>query len=327
MALANHRRKLAWVTVGLVMAGLGVGISSRLHATADTPTANPSDQLLGDLVHLDRQLVKLQDAAGRGASADDLVPLVENARAAKRDVLKDFPDVLGLPYDTTFGRLACVDTLLWAVRSIGTGGIKSNFAGDSVAFDHFLKQAKSCKETLEATIRARGETGVTPTTTTVPGSTSSSSSSASSTSSTSSSSTSSTSSSSTSSTSSTSTTLGQVGVLHGTMNWQFFDATEVAGTGSFTQSPAGPALDEVKVVVPGGRTITNEICPTQLPNPTIATTTTAGDTLICSGGTLAVGNAFQLNVQTSPDPTAGMGGQLFGRQNGTFAGPFTITGP
>jgi hypothetical protein len=111
------------------------------------------------------------------------------------------------------------------------------------------------------------------------------------------------------------------------MNWQFFDATEVQGRGSFSQSPAGPALDEVKVVVPGGRTIINELCPTQLPDPAIATTTTASDTLICSGGTLAVGDTFQLNVQTSPNPSSGMGGQLFGHQNGGFAGPFSISGP
>ena len=102
--------------------------------------------------------------------------------------------------------------------------------------------------------------------------------------------------------------------------WSFFSTNEVAGAGRFT----GPAttLSDVRVVLPSGIEITDHLCPTQLPNSTIA-----GNSITCDGGTLSVGQSFTLNLQTSPFPTAGMGGQLFGGGPGGEVGPFTITGP
>jgi hypothetical protein len=87
-----------------------------------------------------------------------------------------------------------------------------------------------------------------------------------------------------------------------------------------TQSP----IDAIKVVVPGGRQITNTLCPTQLPQSMITTTATANDTLICSGGSLPLGTNTTLNVQTSPAPDPGMGGQVYGRQDGAFKGPYSV---
>lgn len=89
-------------------------------------------------------------------------------------------------------------------------------------------------------------------------------------------------------------------------------------------------LDAITVVPPSGSTarqITNYICPSQLPNPTTSTTTNPNDTLICTGGSLAVGADFTLNVRTNPAPSPGMGGRIYGRQDGTVKGPFSITGP
>jgi hypothetical protein len=87
----------------------------------------------------------------------------------------------------------------------------------------------------------------------------------------------------------------------------------------------------VKVVIPasGGtpRQVTNWVCPTQLPTTAVSTTTNTNDTLKCSGGSLPVGQTFQLFVRTNPDASAGMGGQLFGQQDSVFKGPFAITGP
>lgn len=124
--------------------------------------------------------------------------------------------------------------------------------------------------------------------------------------------------------------------------WETFGTNEVRGVGSFfvqgggsrslagARGASGP-LDAVKVVVPPEgateRRITNQLCPIQLPNPEVSKTTNPDDTLTCTGGTLQVGEQFSLNVRTTPPPTAGMGGQLFGRQGGSFKGPFTITGP
>jgi hypothetical protein len=128
-------------------------------------------------------------------------------------------------------------------------------------------------------------------------------------------------------------------------NWSFFDPTEVKldatfslqnGTGGTPRSFAiaadtGTPLDAVEVVVPSAgstaRQIVNSLCPTQLPTATVSTTVTPSDTLTCSGGSLAIGQQFTLNVQTSPAPASAMGGQLFGRQDGTFKGPFAIAGP
>lgn len=102
--------------------------------------------------------------------------------------------------------------------------------------------------------------------------------------------------------------------------WSFFDPQEVAGAGHFT----GPAttFNGIKVVLPSNFNITNHLCPGQLPHATIT-----GNVIVCDGGTLSTGQNFTLNLQTSPFPTTGMGGQLFGETPGGPLGPFTITGP
>ena len=107
----------------------------------------------------------------------------------------------------------------------------------------------------------------------------------------------------------------------GTFAWHFFSSNEIAGAGQFT----GPAttFNGVRIVLPSGFVITNHICPSQLPNSAIS-----GNTIACGGGTLTVGQPFALNLQTSPFPTPGMGGQLFGiGTEGAVSGPFTIQGP
>ena len=107
----------------------------------------------------------------------------------------------------------------------------------------------------------------------------------------------------------------------GTFAWHFFGSNEVAGSGLFT----GPAtnFNSVRIVLPSGFVITNHICPSQLPNVAIS-----GNTIACGGGTLAAGQPFAFNLQTSPFPTPGMGGQLFGiGTEGAVSGPFPITGP
>jgi hypothetical protein len=121
--------------------------------------------------------------------------------------------------------------------------------------------------------------------------------------------------------------------LVGTAEWTLFggSANEAVLSGEFNYSVTSPAaasshLDAVRVVVPS-RQITNFLCPLQLPLATVSTTDSTRDTLTCSGGTLPLGEQFQLNVRMSPGPTAGMGGRLFGREDGVFQGPFEITGP
>jgi hypothetical protein len=52
-----------------------------------------------------------------------------------------------------------------------------------------------------------------------------------------------------------------------------------------------------------------------------------GHTLDCGGGTLRMGERFTLNIQTSPVPPSGMGGQMYGYVGGSAVGTFTITGP
>jgi hypothetical protein len=108
--------------------------------------------------------------------------------------------------------------------------------------------------------------------------------------------------------------------LGATFTWHVFSSNEIAGAGQFT----GPAttLDGIRVVLPGNFTITNKLCPIQLPNAVIS-----GSSISCGGGTLTTGQPFTLNLQTVPNPPAGIGGQLFGDVTGTTVGPFTITGP
>jgi hypothetical protein len=112
--------------------------------------------------------------------------------------------------------------------------------------------------------------------------------------------------------------------LDAEFTWHFFSSNEVAGSGEFT-GPAG-SITAIRVVVPPSgstaRAITNRLCPAQLPTASVT-----GNTIVCSGGTLAVGQQFTLNLQTSPLPTPDMGGQLFGELGSEFVGPFPITGP
>jgi hypothetical protein len=121
-----------------------------------------------------------------------------------------------------------------------------------------------------------------------------------------------------------------------TMVWRFFDATEVFVPDArfFLRSqPAQAAqsrspITAVRVIVP--RQITNFLCPTQLPNGTISTIDQASDTLTCrssTGGSIALDEQFRMNLRTSPNPSSGMGGRAFGEQDGSFKGPFNISGP
>ena len=123
--------------------------------------------------------------------------------------------------------------------------------------------------------------------------------------------------------------------------WHFEGPNEVKLTGvlsgaSYAKPLAHSAdstnpVDAIKVVLPPAgttpRKVTNYICPTQLPSAAITTTSNAQDTLTCSGGSLALGQQFSLNVQSSPLPAAGMGGQLLVHQDGAYLAPFPITGP
>jgi hypothetical protein len=95
--------------------------------------------------------------------------------------------------------------------------------------------------------------------------------------------------------------------------------------------PAGTPIEALEFVVPPAgsapRQITNEICPSSLPSFSITTTNTPNDTLLCEGGSLPVGQAFQMKVHTVPNPTAGMGGQVYARRAGVLEGPFPASGP
>jgi hypothetical protein len=90
-------------------------------------------------------------------------------------------------------------------------------------------------------------------------------------------------------------------------------------------------VDAIKVVLPPAgttpRRVTNYICPTQLPTAAITTTTNANDTLMCSGGSLPLDQQFSLNVQSSPLPSAGMGGQLIVHQDGAYLPALPFGGP
>jgi len=95
--------------------------------------------------------------------------------------------------------------------------------------------------------------------------------------------------------------------------WSFEGTAEVKLVGMFTGSL--------------GRTVSNEICPSQLPMAAVITTKTNDDTLMCSGGALPLNQTFSVNVETLPPPSLGMGGVLSAEQNGTWTTPFTFTGP
>jgi hypothetical protein len=101
--------------------------------------------------------------------------------------------------------------------------------------------------------------------------------------------------------------------------------------GDAADSPASTPIDALEFVVPpkgsAPRQITNEICPASLPSFSITTTHTQNDTLVCQGGSLPVGTAFQMKVHTVPNPSAGMGGQVYARRAGVLEGPFPASGP
>jgi hypothetical protein len=122
--------------------------------------------------------------------------------------------------------------------------------------------------------------------------------------------------------------------------WAFVDPTEVRLLATFSGAYiAGGArvadstnpISAIKVVLPPAgttpRAVTNYICPTQLPTAAITTTRNANDTLMCSGGSLPINQQFSLNVQSSPPPSSGMGGQLIAQQDGTYLTPFSFGGP
>jgi hypothetical protein len=112
--------------------------------------------------------------------------------------------------------------------------------------------------------------------------------------------------------------------------WRFFGGSMVEvqyqgqavnRAGTLYRQSASP-VTELVVEVPGGRTIVNQLCPSQLP-----VTQVSGSRLTCSGGSLPLNTQFTLNVRTSPNPSAGMGGQISARQDGQLKGPFPISGP
>jgi hypothetical protein len=124
-------------------------------------------------------------------------------------------------------------------------------------------------------------------------------------------------------------------------SWRFEGSNEVKMIGTLSgasyphplarSADSTNPVDAIKVVLPPAgttpRQVTNYICPTQLPTAAITTTSNANDTLSCSGGSLPIGQQFSLNVQTSPLPSSGMGGQLIAHQDGAYLAPFSITGP
>jgi hypothetical protein len=90
-------------------------------------------------------------------------------------------------------------------------------------------------------------------------------------------------------------------------------------------------ITAIRIVLPPdgstNRQVTNYLCPNQLPVAAVETTNAPNDTLVCSGGSLALEERFSVNIRMNPPPTNGMGGQLFGQQDGSFKGPFAVTGP
>jgi len=122
--------------------------------------------------------------------------------------------------------------------------------------------------------------------------------------------------------------------------WVFEGADEVRFMGMLTGAWFTPLahgadsrnpVDAIRVVLPRAgstaRAVTNYICPTQLPTATVTSTNSANDTLMCSGGSLPLEQSFSLNVQTSPPPAAGMGGQLLAHQDGAYLAPLSFGGP
>jgi hypothetical protein len=123
-------------------------------------------------------------------------------------------------------------------------------------------------------------------------------------------------------------------------SWAFEGPDEVrllaAFTGTYILPGARTAdslhpIEAIKVVLPPAgsspRGVTDFSCPTQLPVAAISSTSSTSDTLECSGGSLPLGQSFALNIQTSPPPSGGMGGELLAKQDGVYLAPFSISGP
>jgi len=116
--------------------------------------------------------------------------------------------------------------------------------------------------------------------------------------------------------------------------WAFEGADEVKLTGTLTWAGAAAAANPVtaiKIVLPPAgstpRAVSNYICPVQLPDAAITITHTTDDTLMCSGGMLALNQQFSVNLQSVPPPSANMGGQLLAQQGVSYLAPFTFGGP
>jgi hypothetical protein len=126
-------------------------------------------------------------------------------------------------------------------------------------------------------------------------------------------------------------------VLEGIMMFTNFGPGEVrASDAHFRRRQVAAAqttspITAIRVVLPPdgstNRQVTNYLCPSQLPTAAVESTNAPNDTLACSGGSLALEERFSVNIRMNPPPTAGMGGQLFGQQDGSFKGPFAISGP
>ena len=126
-------------------------------------------------------------------------------------------------------------------------------------------------------------------------------------------------------------------VLEAIVRFTLFGPGEVrASDAYFMRRQISPAqttspITAIRVVLPPdgstARQVTNYLCPSQLPVAAVETTNNPNDTLACSGGSLALEERFEFNIRMNPPPTSGMGGQIFGQQDGTFKGPFAIAGP
>ncbi len=125
----------------------------------------------------------------------------------------------------------------------------------------------------------------------------------------------------------------------GDVTMSLFMPGEIRVVGTITSDPPGASFDALKVVIPPTqasprgagaaipRTITNFICPAQLPTGRISGTLGLQDTLTCSGGTLAAGQEFVFQIRMTPVPATGMGAELFAVYAGTPLGPIDVTGP
>ena len=126
-------------------------------------------------------------------------------------------------------------------------------------------------------------------------------------------------------------------VLEALVRFTLFGPGEVRASDAYfmrrqvTAAQTTSPITAIRVVLPPdgatNRQVTNYLCPSQLPVAAVETTNAPNDTLACSGGSLALEERFSMNIRMNPPPTSGMGGQIFGQQDGSFKGPFAITGP